>query len=202
MFLPTPISEAARPCQWRGCVVLLCWCLMALLLAHGRAHAQRKQESGQVVTEDAVKAAYLVKLRNYVEWPAARPSSRIVIGVVGADEVVERLQELPLVKDRVNGNVIVRRLRLGDPVDGLAILYIDDSHWRKAGEMAAQATALSVLVVTDSTNALNGGSIINFRWVDERIRFEISLDTADQAGLKLSSQLLALAMNVVRDKRK
>lgn len=202
MSLPRAFAQPVWPRPWRGQAGLLRGCLLALLLAHGGVQAQAQGQGDRVVTEDAVKAAYLYKLRNYVEWPAGRASSRIVIGVVGADELQERLQDMPQVKDRINGSVTVRPMRVGDPLDGVAILYIDDAHWRKAGEMAALAASLSVLVVTDSANALNGGSVINFRWVDARIRFEISLDAADQAGLKLSSQLLALATNVQRDKRK
>ncbi|MBC7685731.1 MAG: YfiR family protein [Bdellovibrionales bacterium] len=53
-----------------------------------------------------------------------------------------------------------------------------------------------------SPTALAGGSIINFRLVDERIRFEISLEAAERSNLKLSSQLLTLALSVSREKRK
>lgn len=44
--------------------------------------------------------------------------------------------------------------------------------------------------------------MINFRLADERIRFEISLDASDKSGLKLSSQLLTLALSIVREKKK
>ena len=68
--------------------------------------------------------------------------------------------------------------------------------------MVAQARSQATLVVSESDSALAGGSIINFRLVDERIRFEISLEAAERSNLKLSSQLLTLALSVSREKRK
>jgi hypothetical protein len=51
-------------------------------------------------------------------------------------------------------------------------------------------------VVTESGDALELGSVINFRPVDQRIRFEVSLDSADKSRLRLSSRLLAVAEHV------
>jgi hypothetical protein len=56
-----------------------------------------------------------------------------------------------------------------------------------------------VLTVTETAEALEQGSIMNFRIVDSKVRFEISLPAADQAGIKLSSRLLALAVKVVKE---
>jgi hypothetical protein len=155
-------------------------------------------------SEEAVKAAYLVKLRNYVEWPAKAPApadSRIVIGVVGADAVADHLQKMPAVRDPAKSSVALKRLRPGDPVAGVHILYVGDEAWSRAAPMVAQAREQSALVVSDAEGALAGGSVINFRLVDERIRFEISLDAADKSNLKLSSQLLTLALSVARKGR-
>lgn len=165
-------------------------------LAAGSAQAQPAAP-----TEDVVKAAYLSKLRHYVEWPArAAPpaNARIVIGILGADEVANNLAQMPAVRDPSRGTLAVRRLRNGDPLDGIHILYLGDDYVERAAPMIAQAAARSILVVTGSGDALARGSVINFRLIDERVRFEISLDSADRAGLKLSSQLLALAASVIR----
>jgi hypothetical protein len=66
--------------------------------------------------------------------------------------------------------------------------------------MVDAAGARAVLVVTESERGLPPGSVINFRLADERIRFDISLVAAERAGLKISSQLLALAATVIKEK--
>ncbi|QOL49454.1 YfiR family protein [Massilia litorea] len=156
-------------------------------------------------SESVVKAAYLSKLGNYVEWPvraAPPPNGRIVIGIVGADDVANSLSQMSAVRDPVKGTIAVRRLRNGDALDNIHILYLGDGYAVRAGAMIDQAASRSILVVTESDDALSRGSVINFRLLDERIRFDISLESAEKAGLRLSSQLLALAATVIREKRK
>jgi hypothetical protein len=169
------------------------------------AFGQTSNAANRIATEDAVKAVYLYKFRNYVEWPnvaAKAGTAKMTIGVIGGDDILDRLLAMPAARDRVNGTLSVKHLRIGDSLEGLNVLFIDDAYWPKSLATAAQAAALSILVVTESSNALRAGSVINFRVVDERVRFEVSLESAQQAGLKLSSELLALAVSVVREKRK
>jgi hypothetical protein len=47
--------------------------------------------------------------------------------------------------------------------------------------------------VTESDGGLRAGSVINFRVIDQRVRFEVSLAAADRANIKLSSRLLSVA---------
>ena len=58
-----------------------------------------------------------------------------------------------------------------------------------------------VLTVTETGRNLRQDSVINFRVVDERVRFEVSLDAAEKNNLKLSSRLLAVAYKVQRGNR-
>ncbi|UUZ49305.1 YfiR family protein [Massilia sp. B-10] len=42
------------------------------------------------------------------------------------------------------------------------------------------------------------GSVINFKIVDERVRFDVSLEAADRNSVKLSSRLLTVANQVLK----
>ncbi|RZA15560.1 MAG: YfiR family protein, partial [Proteobacteria bacterium] len=53
-----------------------------------------------------------------------------------------------------------------------------------------------LLIVTEAEGALDQGSMINFRVVDGRVRFEVALDTLEEAGLKVSSRMLGVALHV------
>jgi len=63
--------------------------------------------------------------------------------------------------------------------------------------LASAAQARSALVVTDFADALARGSVINFVVVDDRVRFEVSLDAAERSRLKLSSRMLSVALKVL-----
>ena len=54
----------------------------------------------------------------------------------------------------------------------------------------------STLVVSDQQDGLEAGSTINFLMLDHRVRFEVSLAEAERARLKISAQLLAVAVRV------
>jgi hypothetical protein len=53
-----------------------------------------------------------------------------------------------------------------------------------------------MLVVSDDEQGLDLGSVLNFVTVDKRVRFEISLTAAERAHLKISSDLLSVAIRV------
>ncbi len=189
----------ALPCALLSALLRAPSLLLALAwLGAGSAHAQFGAP-----TEEAVKAAYLSKIGHYVEWPArAAPpgGGRITIGIIGADEVADNLSKLSAVRDSARATLAIRRLRPGDALDGIHILYIGDAWLARSSAMVGQAGARSILVVTESEGALARGSVINFRVADERLRFDISLASAERSGLKISSQLLALAATVIREK--
>ncbi|QNA88802.1 YfiR family protein [Massilia sp. Dwa41.01b] len=56
----------------------------------------------------------------------------------------------------------------------------------------------ALLPVTECDLGLQQGSVINFRIVDERVRFDVSLDSAEKNNVKLSSRLLTVANRVVK----
>jgi hypothetical protein len=53
-----------------------------------------------------------------------------------------------------------------------------------------------VLIVTNEDGGLDDGSSVNFLLIDQRVRFEISLDAAQGSGLRVASELLAVAIRV------
>ena len=76
------------------------------------------------------------------------------------------------------------------------LLYIGPEHSDRLPELVAALGNRPVLVVADAPNGLQRGAMVNFRLVDQRVRFEISLRNAKAAGLMLSSRLLSAAIRV------
>jgi hypothetical protein len=151
------------------------------------------------VSEERVKAAYLYRLLNYVEFPAHAGAAPYVIGVMEDEVVAGELAQLVAGK-QVNGREVgVRKLGAGVPLGGLDVLFISRSERARQPYLLKQVRLAPLLTVTETAEGLEQGSIINFRIVEGHVRFEISLPAADQAGIKLSSRLLALAVKVVKE---
>ena len=75
------------------------------------------------------------------------------------------------------------------------LLFIAGSDPARVGRLMRAAPAV-FLTVTECANPQHCGSVINFRIVDERVRFDVSLDAAEKNNVKLSSRLLTVANRV------
>jgi hypothetical protein len=149
--------------------------------------------------ERQVKAAYLYKFAAYVEWPEAsfpRPDAPITIGVLGAEALAGDLVQLVAGRTANNRVITAKRLRPGDALSGVNILFVGKEETGRLAQLVPLARPHGVLIVTESQGALTLGSVINFTLVDRRVRFEISLGSAEKSSLKLSSRLLAVAQQV------
>jgi hypothetical protein len=182
-----------------GAARLLRACAFSIVVAACFSGPRAAQADAQA-DEYRVKAAFLYKFGSYVDWPDRRfahPDSPLAIGVMGADALANELARIVTGRS-VNGRVVqVRRLRPGDPIGGLHILFIGRADEGRLPEILAAARGRALLTVTESDEALELGSVINFVVVDEKVRFDVALFAADSGELRISSRLLAVARKVV-----
>lgn len=173
-------------------------CLPALMLAFAAAlPAAPALAQGGAALERSVKAAFLYKFLGYTEFPAGAfddAGAPLVIGVVGSEEMAAELARIAA--GRVIGGrpIAVRQVREGEHA-GVHLLFVAGADCGRAARALRQPGA-PMLPVTECGNGLQAGSIINFRIVDERVRFDVSLDAADKNNIKLSSRLLTVANHV------
>jgi hypothetical protein len=172
-------------------------CLLAAVVAFG--HAVSLAQSDLQTAEYKVKAAFLYKFASYVQWPARvfeRPDSPLVIGVAGADVLGDELAQIVAGRSIEGRPVQVRKLRRGEALNGLQVLFIGRSD-RGPSEVLASAKGRPVLTVTESEDAFAMGSMINFVIVEDRVRFDVALHEAETADLKVSARLLSVARKVL-----
>jgi hypothetical protein len=193
-----PARALRRPAERRAA----CQKLLALMVAAasgGRCLAQSDQADLQIA-EYRVKAAFLYKFASYVEWPPRvfdRPESPFVFGVSGADALGEELGQV-VVGHSVGGRpVLIRKLRRGDSVEGLHILFVGGTDGGRPAEVIASAKGKPVLTVTESADVFALGSIINFVIVDDKVRFDVALHEAELCNLRVSARLLTVARKVL-----
>jgi len=173
--------------------------LAVLLSAATAAHAV---EGDALTLERRVKAAFLYKFAGYVEWPAqtfVRPDEPVVIGVVGADALADELEQVVAGRRVGNRPLSTRRLSRVDPTAGVHILFVGRGVDRaQAFDLLARTHGEPVLTVTEADSGWLAGSVINFVIDNDKVRFQISAAAAEGNGLRLGSQLLAVAREVRR----
>jgi len=180
--------------QFRQCM-LICMTLAITILTATIA----AQTDDQAALERNVKAAFIYKFTNYIEWPQnsfSQPDTPLTIAVMGDDQLAAELNQL--VSGRiVNGRPIaVRKIQDIEPSIAINILFVGHNESARLNEVVGALQARPILIVTESEGSLTQGSIINFLVIDGHVRFEIAQNSAEKRGLKLSSRLLAVAQNV------
>jgi hypothetical protein len=169
---------------------------LLLLAALAGAGARAADDEGSA--EYQVKAAFVCKFGNYIEWPAqvlGRVGEPFRIGVFGSTAVVEALRRTAAVASVAGRPVEVRRLSRGDSPNGLHVLFVSRAMSAAAPEAMAAAHGRPVLTVTELDPDGPTG-MINFVIVDDKVRFDVQLPTAAQSGLKISVRLLSVARRV------
>jgi hypothetical protein len=148
-------------------------------------------------SDEAVKAAFLYRFTGFVDWPPQTlQPGHFTIAVLGSRPVATELARL-LVKYPVKD--LPARVRVVDDASealDAQVLYVGSGFHGDLRDVAGSLARRPVLLVTDHPGALDDGSAVNFLIVDRRVRFEISLAAAHRAGLKVSSELLAVAAHV------
>ena len=151
----------------------------------------------QVYTAERVKAAFLYHFSTYVNWPeSVDANDTFSIAVLGGRQVAAELEQF-LPGHTIQGRPMrVRRLHSLADLAGDEVLYIGRDENRRLRAYLDEIAERPLLVVTDTPDGLRDGAMINFRIVEDRVRFEISLRAAQGAGLEMSSRLLSAAMSV------
>lgn len=150
--------------------------------------------------ERRVKAAFLYKFLAYAEFPAAAfgdSAAPVMIGVIGSDEMAAELARVVAGRQVLGRPIQVRNLREGEPGATVHLLFVAGSDNARAARILRGAPA-GLMAVTECELGLQYGSVINFRIIEDRVRFDVSLDSAEKNNVKLSSRLLTVANRVVK----
>jgi hypothetical protein len=144
--------------------------------------------------EAHVKAAFLYNFAKFVQWPTPdRRPDALSIGVVGGDRFRDVLGSIVNGKT-VNGRDIeVRQVLDDDDVLTYHIIFIAAAESRRATDVIQRVARAGVLTVGETPQFLQEGGVIQFYVRDNHVRFQINAAAANNAGLKISSQLLSLS---------
>ena len=186
--------------RWRWlCIPSIAMLLLATALTLGCVSSGWARPESLPGSEERVKAAYLYRLLDYVEWPPgtfASPDAPFVIGVIDADGVAEELKK-GVAGRLVDGrSVIVKTIRSDEAVGEVHVLFVGRVERMRLRRLLHN-TGNRILDVTESDGALLLGSMVNFRMVAGKVRFEVAPDVAERAELKMSAHLLGVAIAVI-----
>jgi hypothetical protein len=174
---------------------------LAALIAAAVMGACALHAAAEASLEYRVKAAFLYNFAKFVTWPAQvfpAADAPVVFCLAGDDPFQELLDATT--KDRkVEGRpIVIRRLPAEAPLAGCHLVFSSESDGARVAHVLQRAAGAGALTVGEAEEFLPRGGMIRLLVDEGKVRFDISTRSAEQAGLKVSSQLLKLARSVER----
>lgn len=130
----------------------------------------------------------------YVQWPDHDKTGEFVIGVVGSNDVYNTLNAWYGGKAKGNKTYVIRKFESAAEVTDCHLIYIARA---KSGEFEAinnKMKGKGTLVVTDKSGLGQKGSCINFKTIDDKLRFELNQQAVEASNLKVSGALSSMAI--------
>lgn len=145
-------------------------------------------------SETDVKAAFIYNFTKFVEWPttALAPEAPMQICIMGKNDIGNRLRQLH--GREAQGHLLqVRLLEPADDQAGCHVMFITRDKARQLAQLLKPSANNATLTVSDAPDFTHNGGMIELFVESNRVQFMINLDTAQQAGLKISARMLQLA---------
>jgi hypothetical protein len=172
--------------------------ILAVIL-NGLSPASTVRAQDVEANEYEIKAAYLLNFPNFVDWPSSinqDPHSPIRLCLLGSDPLGSALSRMMADRLSRGRSLLLRRVSRTDPVSDCQILYIGPSEGKYIPQILDSLHNVSALTVGETEQFAAQGGMIQLVMEDNRIRFKINPGAALEAGIRISSKLLALAQIV------
>jgi hypothetical protein len=186
---PLPQQRFLRACIIRKIAVLFLFAGVVL----PSAVAQRSKP-----TEYDVKAAYLLNFGKFIRrGDGAAPRTSFDICLLGHDPMGQTIDDLAANQAISGLPVHVRRIPDVTQTKDCSILFISADEGDHLREDLAILAASDILTVSDTSDFLDRGGMIQFVLIQNHVRFAVNLNAVNRAHLVLSSELLRVASSVI-----
>jgi hypothetical protein len=147
-----------------------------------------------------VKAAFLFHFAQFVEWPAESfkdASSPLTYCTIGEDPFHGALDQ------SLNGKMVgtrplrVAHIQQSQSVQSCQVLFVGAGVAKRLGVAIGSVAGNGILLVGETEHFVQEGGVIGFLLEQNKLRFEINLEAAEKANLKISARLLTLARTVI-----
>ncbi len=150
--------------------------------------------------EYRAKANFLAAFPNFIEWPAnAFPSEAapLLICVYGQFSFGTSLAEMTRGGSVRGHSFEVKWARKEQELRTCQILFVSRSEGNGYKRIFKAIQGASVLTVGETPDFLASGGAIYFSFEQEKLQFEVNIVAANDAHLRISSNMLALARHVI-----
>jgi hypothetical protein len=130
----------------------------------------------------------------YVQWPDHDASGEFVIGVIGNSEVFNTLNGWYGGKARGSKTYVIKKFSSAAEATDCHVVFIDKGKSAEFDAVNMKFKGKGTLVITDKSGLGEKGSAINFKTVDNKLKFELNQKAIEASNLKVSGALSSMAI--------
>jgi len=132
---------------------------------------------------------FFYSFTKYIDWPESKKTGDFVIAVYGQSDIIPLLEEMAEIKKVGDRNIKVVKIDDIKSTDFYHILFVPSEKNGSFPKIKSAMNNQPCLLVTEYENMARNGSMINFKDVNGKLRFEVNNTTLKSAGLKMSQEL-------------
>lgn len=141
-----------------------------------------------------VYSMMLFNFTKYVQWPDHDGGGEFVIGVIGNAEVFNTLNGWYGGKSRGAKTYVIKKFNSASDVTDCHVLFIDKGKSGEFDAISSKVKGKGTLLITEKNGLGEKGSGINFKTVDNKLKFELNQKAIETANLKVSGALSSMAI--------
>ncbi|MCW9046684.1 MAG: YfiR family protein [Gammaproteobacteria bacterium] len=144
--------------------------------------------------ERLFKAAFTYNFAKFTIWPENTPGNTgpLILCTIGESKLVTDLKRLE--GKNIKGRAVtIKGVTHDKAKDHCHILYIAKSEKNKVSTILKSVNSKPILSVSETSDFIEKGGIIQFYRKNGKTNLIINLNTAHKSGLEISSRLLILA---------
>jgi hypothetical protein len=150
--------------------------------------------------EYRIKAAFLFHFAQLIDWPseALNASDNSLLLCTLGDDSFRGEMESSVEGKTIGSRVLhVRHFSRDDNVAVCQMLFVGRKESQRIPVILAGLKRAPVVTVGETVNFVDQGGVLGFCMEGNKIRFEVNLEAAERAKVKISSRLLLLAKRVI-----
>jgi len=145
------------------------------------------------------KSLFTLNFIRYVGWPNKADQGEFIIGVVKNSELAKELRNQTSGKKVGFQTIVIKEFTSVDEITACHVIYVSNLvNFSKNIQTITSKSGSNSLIISENSNGISNGSMINFIVDNDLLKFEVSPTNARVHGLTVSKSLMSMNNAILR----
>jgi len=148
---------------------------------------------------DTYKVIYIERFCRYIDWPSNsnnRNSKEFRIGIIGKYSYSKKLNYFFKSIEIKEKKVVLNEIKPSSSLKDYDLIFINQSENDNLDEIIRKTKDLPILLIGDGIDFAKKGVHLNYKVINNQLKFELNLTKLKKTGLKINSKLLEIALEI------